>query len=118
RIIRIGPHLEAPFFVRPPKERLQVRLLREVRINRRDSAFEHLPRAAVDGDEIPAMDDLLADAELGRVVIDGDGLAPRHAWDPETPRDDGGMNGVTSPRGEYYLRMQDSVVVDEGCIQV
>src|SRR5436853_5975774 len=84
RIIRIGPHLEAPFFVRPPKERLQVRLLREVRINRRDSAFEHLPRATVDGYEIPATDDLLADAEPAPAAIDGEAPPPRRSAAPDT----------------------------------
>ena len=64
-----------------------------------------------------ATNDLVPDAEFGRVVVDLDCLAAGDARDAEAPGHDGRMACGSSSRGEDAFRMKDSMHVVRGGLE-
>ena len=116
RVVRVRPDLEPSLRVRPLEERLQVRLLAKIRIQRGDVAFVHLAAPAIDRDEVASVDHLDADPELARVVVNDDRLASGHARDAEPAGDDGRMAGRPAAGRQHALGIEDPVDVVWGCL--
>ena len=114
RIVGVRPHLQRPFLVGPAEQGLQIGLSLEVRGDRPNRSREDLARAAVDREMFAATNDLVPDAEFGRVVVDLDCLAAGNARDAEAPGHDGRMARGTATRGEDAFRMKDSMYVVRG----
>ncbi len=109
RRVRVGAHLEPPELVGPAEDRAEV--LVDRRRDERHRADDHLARAAVDRDQVPDGELVLAELDRLRLQVDRERFAADDARRPLSTRDHGRMRGHSAVRREDALRLVHSGVV-------
>ena len=87
----------------------------ELGLDQLHGAQQHAAGRAVDGDDLPLLDDPTVRSKLASPSagprLHFDVLRPHDARLPHSPRHDGGVTGHAAPRGENGARGDDAVEV-------
>ena len=100
--IAVDANAELADLVSPAHQRAE--LARQLRLDHRHAAGQHLAERTVDGDDVAGLEGARADAHGAAAVVDADGAAAGDAGLAHAARHHGGVRGHAAPGGQNAFR--------------